>query len=129
MFVFCSLLQFLPAFLAFLQSIRFVLEKRLLVKQIIPDMSEFVLHFGEFRCEFGYFRGVVRCLGIFGRNIIVCVLESSFRSAVFLESETLSLIHTQKKRKLSVMFVVYSSIFFTCSLIFFTFAPAFAWCE
>ena len=95
---FCSLLQFLHVFLTFLQPIRFVLKKSLLIKQIIPDMSKFVLYFGEFRCEFGYFRGVGRCLSIFGRYIIICVLKSSLRSAVFLRNKTLSPIHTQQKQ-------------------------------
>ena len=38
-------------------------------------------------------------------------------------------IHSERKRKFSLMFVVYSLIFSACRLIFFTFAPTFAWCE
>ena len=38
-------------------------------------------------------------------------------------------IHIERKRNFSLMFVVYSLIFCSCSFIFFAFASLFAWCE
>ena len=55
------------------------------------------------------------------------------RNGVGLRLDLLRSIHTERKRtrkrKLSLMFVVYSLICFACSQIFFDFTVIFAWCE
>ena len=48
-----------------------------------------------------------------------------------LKTNVLRSFHTEQKRKqkFSLMFAVYSVIYFTCRVIFFAFAYTFTWCE
>ena len=61
--------------------------------------------------------------------VIKSMIEEGRRADFIFLYPPLGPVHTEQKRQFPLMFAVYSLTFFACRLIFYAFAPTFAWCK